>query len=68
MTDIASNFATDARFEGDVRADAAFSGSFSSTLDFAGDEDWIQVRLRAGVRYTFTAHSLDPVRYRRGQQ
>jgi Ca2+-binding RTX toxin-like protein len=61
MVDVSSNFATDARFEGYIKGAETFAGSFSSTLDFAGDEDWIQVRLAAGIQYTFTANSLDPV-------
>jgi Ca2+-binding RTX toxin-like protein len=61
MVDVSSNFATDARFEAVVAGNQTFVGSFSSTLDFAGDEDWIQVRLVAGTAYTFTAHAFDPV-------
>jgi Ca2+-binding RTX toxin-like protein len=60
MVDVSSNFATDARFEGNIGGGNT-SGSFSSTLDFAGDEDWIQVTLQAGVAYTFTANTFDPV-------
>jgi hypothetical protein len=61
MVDIPNNFATVAQFEGDISGDTTSSGSFSSTFDFAGDEDWIQVNLQVGIKYTFTLHSFDPV-------
>src|SRR5262245_35544744 len=64
MVDVPSNFATDARFEGDIRGNETRFGSFSSTLEFVGDDDWIQVRLVSGTKYTFTVHSYDPVTFR----
>ena len=59
MTDVLSNFATDARFLGLTTGHDTLFGSFSSTLEFYGDEDWIAVRLQAGTQYTFTAQALD---------
>lgn len=61
MVDIPNNFSTAAQFEGDISGTETTSGSFSSTIDFVGDEDWIQLHLQQGIQYTFTLHSFDPV-------
>ena len=60
MVDVPSNFTTDARFEGTLTSSTISVGTFSSSLEFGGDEDWVQVRLLAGVEYTFTLQGLDP--------
>jgi serralysin len=60
VTDVPSNFATEARFDGVAIGNTTNSGSFSSSLEFVGDEDWIQVRLVAGTQYSFTLHAFDP--------
>ncbi|WDI32472.1 PPC domain-containing protein [Hyphococcus flavus] len=50
------NRATDADIPGGPGTSASISigGSFSDTLEFAGDTDWIAVELEAGTSYLFT--------------
>jgi Ca2+-binding RTX toxin-like protein len=59
MTDIPSNYFTDARFEGLTISSAVVEGTYSGLLETEGDEDWIQVTLFGGVTYTIAAHLAD---------
>jgi Ca2+-binding RTX toxin-like protein len=48
MPDIPANRKTKAKLDGDL-----FAGTFSGSLEKAGDHDWIRVHLEAGFTYQF---------------